>query len=172
MMPLLHLLRHAKSSRKKGIEDFARPLTRRGCEAARRIGKELPALLGRLDLVLVSPARRARETMELATAGFVPRPRFLVENELYLADRERLLFRLSCLGEDDANVLVVAHNPGLHDLALALAETSSPAFGALLSGKFPTAARASFEVVGPWCEVGKRRHPLLAYSTPKPSARA
>lgn len=168
-MPFLHLLRHAKSSRKADVEDFARPLTRRGCDAARRIGKNLPAHIGPLDLVLCSPARRARETMELALAGFDPKPRLVIENELYLADEERLLNRLSRLGEEDANVLLVAHNPGLHDLALALAQSSSPDFTALFSSKFPTAARASFEVRGPWREIGERRHPLLAYRTPKSS---
>lgn len=166
-MALLHLLRHAKSSRKKGVEDFARPLTRRGIEAARRIGEGLPALIGELDLVLCSPARRARETMELVLAGCRERPRLLVENELYLADCDTLLRRLSRLGEGDENVLIVAHNPGMRDLALLLAETSSPSAAALHSGKFPTAARATFEVGVPWRELGSRRHPLLAYLTPK-----
>jgi phosphohistidine phosphatase len=166
-MPFLHLLRHAKSSRKKGVEDFARPLTRRGIDAARHIGEGLPSLIGTLDLVLCSPARRARETMELVVAGFAAPPRLLVENDIYLADQEKLLRRLCRLGEEEANVLLVAHNPGLRDLALALAQTCSPPFAALLSGKFPTAARASFEVRVPWPALGERRHPLLAYVTPR-----
>ncbi len=166
-MPVLHLLRHAKSSRKKGVGDFERPLTRRGVEAARRTGKGLPPQIGALDLVLCSPARRALETMELAVAQFGDMPRLLVEDELYLADWQKLLRRLSRLGKEDENVLLVAHNPGLRDLALALALETSPGFGALQSGQFPTAARASFLVGVPWRDLGERRHPLLAYVTPK-----
>ncbi len=166
-MPILHLLRHAKSSARKGIEDFERPLTRRGLEAARRIGSSLAARERRLDLVLCSPARRTRQTMEGVLAAFGGKPRFLCESELYLADCERLLDRLCRLGEGEESVLLIAHNPGLRDLALLLAEASSPSFAALLSGKFPTAASASFRVETAWPDLGSRRHPLLVYETPK-----
>ena len=48
-MHMLHLLRHAKSSWKKEVEDHERPLNRRGREAARRVGQALPAAVGDLD---------------------------------------------------------------------------------------------------------------------------
>jgi phosphohistidine phosphatase len=162
----LHLLRHAKSSWKEAGEDHERPLSRRGREAARRIGRTLPAATGALDLVLCSSARRTRETLELVLAGFTPRPHILIEGGLYLASRERLLERLQQLAEEDGNVLLIGHNPALFELALALAEPDAPAFAALAGGRFPTAARASFRVATQWDRLGRPRPALVAYVTP------
>jgi phosphohistidine phosphatase len=165
-MHMLHLLRHAKSSWKEDVEDRERPLSRRGREAARRVGKHLPAMVGALDLVLCSSALRTRETLDLVLAEFSPRPRSVIDDELYAASQERLIERLRRLAEEDVNVLLIGHNPGLHELAISLAETSSPNFRSLASGKFPTAARASFQVSASWSALGSSRHTLVDYVTP------
>jgi phosphohistidine phosphatase len=166
-MKTLHLLRHAKSSTKDKVEDHERPLSRRGREAARRIAKHLPARVGTLDLVLCSSALRTRETLELALADFVPQPRCLIEGELYLASQQRLTGRLRRLDARDANVLLIGHNPGLHELAIALAESGSGDFRALASGKFPTGACASFHIPADWSALGDSRQELIAYFTPE-----
>jgi phosphohistidine phosphatase len=165
-MKMLHLLRHAKSSRKEDIGDYERPLSRRGQDAARRVGAHLPAMAGELDLVLCSSALRTRETLDLVVAEFSPRPRSMIEDELYLASRERLMDRLRRIDEADVNVLLIGHNPGLHELAVGLAEKSSPNFDALASGKFPTAAYASFQVPARWSELGYSRCELIDYAIP------
>ena len=64
-------------------------------------------------------------------------------------------------------VLVIGHNPGLHELALALAAAELPRGQVLASGKFPTAARASFVIEGPWASLGRSPHALIDYATPK-----
>ena len=166
-MHRLHLLRHAKSSYPEAAEDHERPLSRRGREAARRVGESLPAALGALDLVLCSPALRTRETAELALAGFAAPARILYEDALYLAGRAALLRRLRRLDESAGAVLVIGHNPGLHELAIALAAPQSPQYKALAAGKFPTTARASFAIDGPWASLGHAPRPLTAYVTPK-----
>ena len=164
-MHLLHLLRHAKSSWKEDVEDHERPLNRRGREAARLVGQHLPASAGAIDLVLCSSALRTRETLDLAVAEFTPRPRCVIEDALYLADRGKLIERLQSLAESDVNVLVIGHNPGLHELALALAEPDSPGARALISGKFPTAARVSLCVANPWAALGRARYRVVDYVT-------
>jgi phosphohistidine phosphatase len=166
-MHRLHLLRHAKSSRDDGVEDHERPLSKRGRDEARRIGEGLPAALGLVDLVLCSPARRTRQTAELVLTGFAPAPRILYEAALYLAGRAALLRRLRALGEDSGAVLVIGHNPGLHELALALAAPQSSAYEALAGSKFPTTARASFAIDGAWASLGAAPHWLIDYVTPK-----
>jgi phosphohistidine phosphatase len=166
-MSMLHLLRHAKSSAGEGIEDHERPLSRRGREAARRIGKHLSVTIGAFDLVLCSSARRTRETLDLVLTEFAPRPRSMIEDGLYLAPRERLIERLRRLDPQDANVLVIGHNPGIHELAIGLADKSSAGFAELVSGKFPTAAYASFDIPAGWSAFGASRHQLLVYVTPK-----
>lgn len=166
-MHRLHLLRHAKASREAGVEDRERPLDGRGRDEARRVGASLPAALGALDLVLCSTALRTRETAALALAGFAPAPRILYDDALYLAGCAVLLRRLARLDESERAVMVIGHNPGLHELAVALASPDSAAGPALAAGKFPTAARASFAIAGPWAQIGRGRHALTDYVTAK-----
>jgi phosphohistidine phosphatase len=166
-MHRLHLLRHAKSGPDDSIDDHDRPLSRRGHEAARRVGQGLPAALGGLDLVLCSTSLRTRETAELVLAGFAAPPRILFEDALYLAGPAALIRRLRRLEEDSGAVLVIGHNPGLHDLAVSLAATDSPRYRALAEGKFPTTARASFAVACAWTDLNQSHHQLLDYVTPK-----
>ncbi len=164
-MHMLHLLRHAKSSWREDVGDRERRLSRRGRETARRVARHLPAAVGALDLVLCSSARRTRETLDLVLAEFPVRPRNFLEDELYAASQEKLMKRLRRLAEEEVNVLLIGHNPGLHQLAVALAETKSPGFCALASGKFPTAARATLQIPERWSTLGRSRYPLVDYVT-------
>ena len=166
-MNMLHLLRHAKSSTKENLEDYERPLSGRGRKTARRIGRNLSAKLGAIDLVLCSSARRTRETLDLVLDELSPAPRTSIEDGLYLASPKKLMARLGRLDADNANVLLIGHNPGLHELAVALADQNSPAFPALASGKFPTAACVSFRVPADWSVLGSSRHEVIGYVTPE-----
>jgi phosphohistidine phosphatase len=165
-MHMLHLLRHAKSSWKADVEDRHRRLNKRGRATARLVARHLAEAVGALDLVLCSSAVRTRETLDLTLAGFAARPPCLIEDELYLADCDRLIERLRRLDENCASVLLIGHNPGLHELALRLAEPDAAHMPALASGKFPTAARASFQVDIAWAALGAARHRLVDYATP------
>ena len=164
-MHMLHLLRHAKSSWKEEVEDHERLLNRRGREAARRVGRMLPTAVGTLDLILCSSARRTRETLDLVVAELPVRPPSLIEDGLYEAVKDQLMARLRRLDEEIGNVLLIGHNPGLRDLAIAVADTNSAGFRMLASGKFPTAARASFRVPEPWLGFGRLRCELVDYAT-------
>lgn len=166
-MHRLHLLRHAKSGADDSIDDRDRKLSRRGREAARRVGESLPAALGAVDLVLCSTALRTRETAALVLGGFAAPPPILFEDGLYLAGPAALLRRLHRVEESRGAVLLIGHNPGLHELAVSLAATASPQFRALAAGKFPTTARASFIVASSWAELDRSQHPLVDYVTPK-----
>jgi phosphohistidine phosphatase len=103
--------------------------------------------------------------MDLFLAEFMIRPRSKIEDELYAASQEKLMGRLRRLPEDEVNVLLVGHNPGLLELAITLADTSSARFQALASGKFPTAARASFRISDCWSALGRSRYELVDYVT-------
>ncbi len=166
-MHQLHLLRHAKSSWDDDADDHTRPLNKRGRESARLIGETLPRAAGALDLVLCSSAQRTRDTAELALAGLAPAPRILYEDELYLATDETLMHRLRQLDERFEAVMVIGHNPGLHELAVALAAPGSAGFSTLANGKFPTGVRARFVIGTNWAEIGSTRHRLVDYVTVK-----
>lgn len=166
-MHQLHLLRHAKSSWDEDADDHARPLNRRGREAARLIGDSLPKVVTSLDLVLCSSSLRTRETAELALARFGKAPSIRFEDELYLATSETLMQRLRQIDERFEAVMVIGHNPGLHELAVALASPSSPGFSTLANGKFPTGVRCRFVVGTDWAEIDGTRHRLVDYVTVK-----
>jgi phosphohistidine phosphatase len=106
--------------------------------------------------------------MDLVLADYRVRPRSIIEEELYAASPQKLTERLRRLDEEDFNVLLIGHNPGIHELAVTLADANSPDVRALVSGKFPTAARASFEIPGPWSALGGSHYELLAYVTVEP----
>jgi len=162
-MHQLHLLRHAKSSWDDDGDDHARPLNRRGREAARLIGENLPKVIGGFGLVLCSSAVRTRETAELALAGFKPAPKILFEDGLYLASEAALMQRLQQLDERYETVMVISHNPGLHELALALAAPDSVGFSTLANGKFPTGVRCRFVIGTDWADIDSTRHRLVDY---------
>ncbi len=167
-MHLLHLLRHAKSARDdSGTDDRLRPLSRKGREDASFLAASLPAALGTVDLVLCSTALRTRETASLVLAGFPEPHPVAFEDELYLAALPDLIRRLRRLDEATRAVLLIGHNPGLHELALALAAQESQGYPALASGKFPTTARASFIIETEWASLDRARHALRDYVTPK-----
>ena len=118
-MPAQHMLvvvRHAKSDWSHGLPDHRRPLADRGRRDAPAIGTWLAGRAGRLDLVLCSPATRARQTWELASAGLSEPPPVRYDERLYGASPTEILTVLAELPEETAGVVVVGHNPGLADL--------------------------------------------------------
>ena len=121
----LHLLRHGKSSWKDGaLDDHDRPLSKRGRRAAAVLADHLARSGLAPDLVLCSSALRARQTFDLIARALKP-PRVIVERALYEAGPRRLLRYLRELPESAQCVLLVGHNPALHELALTLADTPS-----------------------------------------------
>ena len=167
-MHFLHLLRHAKSAPEDdSTDDRLRQLSRRGRDDARLVATCLPGALGAIDLVLCSTALRTRETASLVLTGFAAPPPVVFEDGLYLAALPELIGRLRRLEEDIRAVLLIGHNPGLHELALALAAADSPGYPALAEGRFPTTARASFVIETGWAGLGRSRHALRDYVTPK-----
>ncbi len=141
-MKTLYFLRHFKSSWKdRSLEDFDRPLAKRGCRAAELMAGYVARDGIAPAQILCSSSRRTRETLERmleAFGGAVP-SRF--EKGIYLADTSALLLRLRRLG-DSASVMIIGHNPGLEDLALTLIGSGEQSARARLASKFPTGALA------------------------------
>lgn len=102
------------------------------------------------SLILVSTARRCQETLALMLPILGARTRVLSEGGLYLASADDLLARLRRLEAEHREVLVIGHNPGLHDLALLLAGLGAAEDLARLSAKFSTAALASLSMEEGW----------------------
>lgn len=120
-MRRLLLLRHAKTERAEpGGRDRDREITKRGRTDASRIAAYM-AVHGFIpDLVLVSTAKRSQQTWALVEPALADRkPRVVVEERIYQAEAEQLMEVIRETRNARA-VLVVGHNPGLHDLAMLL----------------------------------------------------
>jgi phosphohistidine phosphatase len=111
----LILMRHMKSGWDGMTSDHARPLSERGAEDAPRIGAWLQKQ-GTPDLALVSDSLRTRETF----AGLGVEPPAHHSRALYQATAGALLTFIQARRGDAQTLLVVAHNPGIAELAAML----------------------------------------------------
>lgn len=153
-MRQLLLLRHAKSSwDDPRISDHARPLNARGRAAAAAMARAMRDLGLAPDLVLVSSARRTLQTLE-ALEPWDDAPLIEPMDQLYLASPRTLLTVLRGTAETVRSVLLIGHNPGLHELAMLLAGARVMAQGTGLTQRladgYPTATLTEFSVPGPW----------------------
>jgi phosphohistidine phosphatase len=120
-------MRHADARwQDPALPDLQRPLSRRGSAAAEAMARRLLDLELVPDLLLVSPARRTRQTAEIVARELsVPERRVLRDESLYLASAADLLKVIERTGPRVAHVLVVGHNPGVSELVQRLAPRSA-----------------------------------------------
>lgn len=119
-MRRLMLLRHAKTERADpGERDRDRSLTKRGRTDAPAIGTYMARHGLAPELAFVSTAARAQETWALVAAAFAPAPRVVNDERIYSASTEKL-FGVIAETHGARSLLVIGHNPSLHDLAVQL----------------------------------------------------
>ena len=166
-MRRLMLLRHAKSAHPAGGSDIDRPLAPRGREAAPRIGAYLRDEGLFPDLVLVSSARRTRETWDLVRPALGDVAARL-EPRIYEAPADRLLAVVREVEPDVRALLMIGHNPGFADLARWLVGDGDRHASTRLSRKYPTAGLAVIDFpVDSWARVDGRAGRLDRFVTPK-----
>ena len=147
-MDRLILMRHGKAEQHAASGgDFERALAPRGQNDAALMGKVLAKAGLSPDLALVSSARRTRETWDAVAPAFA-KARAETLRDLYHAEAQDVLAAIRDEAPDRGTVMVVGHNPGLHELALrmALGGPLDPAKLAQLRGKFPTSTAAVFSI--------------------------
>jgi phosphohistidine phosphatase len=122
------------------------------------------------DVVLVSSARRTLQTLE-AISPFPDNPLIEPMDDLYLAPWPRLRDLLRRAPETARSVMLIGHNPGLQDLALALVGAGGMAGGAAAAARriaegFPTCALAEFGIATPWHELDDGGGRLVRFLAP------
>ena len=143
MTKQLLLLRHAKSSwDDASLADIDRPLSARGEKSARRIGRHMADAGLAPDLVLCSPSRRTRDTLELVQRSSGLTLSIVVEPRIYLAEFRALLALVRAAPDEVERLMLVGHDPGLPRLAIALTRGQHDALSERLKAKFPTGALA------------------------------
>ena len=150
----LILLRHAKSDW-PDVPDRERPLAKRGRRDAPRIGRWLHEHGYQPDVVVVSAARRTRQTWDLVAPELGGTPAVRFEPRAYAASALTLLYLAQELPSRYRTALFIGHNPGLADLASNLA--APPGIGRATTDNgprpqisLPTAAVAVLEFSGDW----------------------
>jgi phosphohistidine phosphatase len=166
LMKRMYLLRHAKSSWKDAsLPDRERPLSGRGRRAAKAMSRHLDEASVQVQLVLCSPATRTRETLELIRPCLTG-SRVQIEAELYRATAAELLERVRHLPDAVDSVLIIGHNPALHQLTLDLARPGS--LTSRLAEKYPTGALVELELgVDSWTLVGEGAGEVVSFVRPR-----
>ena len=145
----LWLLRHGKSDRDNhALDDFDRPLKKRGKLAAQRIGLWLKQENLIPDYLISSPAKRAISTAKIVHKAIAVEALVVKQDKrLYQEGFERLKTVLSECPAEAGPVLLVGHNPELEDLLINLVGVLNlPDTDKLL----PTAALARLVMPDDW----------------------
>lgn len=126
-MKTLLLLRHAKAENAApGSSDKDRVLNERGEKEAQAIGTFIRKQNLTMELLLCSPAVRARETAELVLAAAEVTANVRYDQRIYEASPPQLLEVISEVEEDKSAVLLVGHNPGMEELLTTLTGKGEP----------------------------------------------
>ena len=165
-MKVLGLLRHAKSDwDDTTLRDFDRGLNDRGRRGAALIGRHIAGQGIAWDSVIASPAARVKRTLE--ASGLELEPHF--DQRAYLADAATLIDLLRNVDGDAASVLLVGHNPGLHELLFRLVDPDEQAdLFARAAEKFPTASFAVIELaIDCWADITPGCGKLVHFARPR-----
>ena len=156
----LLLVRHAKSSwSNTSLTDFDRPLNKRGVSNAPLMGQRIREYGLHLDAIITSTAERAQETSKLIAKEMAYEIEDIdLESDLYHASREVFINILS--KQQNRNIAMVGHNPGIQDFSYWL--SSEPTVN------FPTCGviHISFSLDN-WTEVSKNSGKAMRFEYPK-----
>ena len=162
-MKTLFLVRHAKSSRDDPtLADKERPLNDRGLRDAPKMGEQLAKQGVKPDLIVSSPALRARATAEIIAKKLdYNRKDIVVDERLYAAAPDELLKVIQELGDKPKRVMLFGHNPELTELAHRLSSKIVD---------MPTCAVAEFSFdTKSWTNIGKQAPTTVTLHCPRQS---
>ena len=166
----LMLFRHAKSSwGDPGLDDRERPLSSRGKSAAQAMGR-LMRHRGLLpDLVLCSPARRAKDTWAIAAGELKTAPKLVLEEDVYdFGNGGKLAELIRAKGGKARSLLLVGHNPSMERLAERLTGKGEKKLRERLEKKYPTGALAVFEAeLDSWADFAEAAFTIAHFIRPK-----
>jgi len=165
----LMLLRHAKTEKAEpGMADRDRALNARGQSDAPAIGAYMARHKLVPDLTVVSTARRTRETWDRIAAALAKKPAVAFEDRLYSAGTRAILAVLKETSPAVHTLLVIGHNPGLHDLARHLIASGDVEARERLNEGLPTSGLAIIDFAAEnWRKLHPRGGRLERFVTPR-----
>ena len=167
-MKQLLLLRHAKAVPSSPSGDFERELAPRGRKDAARIGAYLQAEGLVPEHILISPARRTTETADLVREAFSRQPPLEGDRTLYLAEPHAIIEAIRATEPEIDRLLVVGHNPGLHDLAVRLIASGDVETRERVNEKLPTSGLVVIDLpFDDWSRLHANAGRLERFVTPR-----
>ena len=165
---ILYILRHAKAEVGSAHqEDHDRHITPVGIDAAVAMGHHFVREGLRLDLAICSTAVRARETWDEVQKIYERDVQTDFNDRLYLASANETIRLVAGVNETVQRLLIVGHNPGLHQFSLKLAKSGSASLMDTIGIKFPTCAFATVALGDtPWKDVAFAHGELKGFVTP------
>jgi phosphohistidine phosphatase len=161
-MKTLYLVRHAKSSwQYPDLDDFERPLNKRGRQNAALIGDRLKKSKVTADLIMSSPATRAAMTARIIAAKIVyPLARIRYSEAIYEASDHALLHIIKRLDKSLHRAMIVGHNPALNELANYVGDQAI--------SNIPTCGICCLELdISSWASMGEHCGQLKFFEFPK-----
>jgi phosphohistidine phosphatase len=161
-MKNLFLIRHAKSDwSNSDLDDFDRPLNKRGLRDAPFMAKLLKSKIDKVDAIYSSPANRALSTANFFAESFgIDTENIIQDSNLYLSSYEILIKCIKDFEDSYQDVIMVTHNPGITDLSNYLSNVyidNIPTTG-IVALKFSEDS---------WKKIGKKKCKLVFFEYPK-----
>ena len=166
-MSRLCLFRHAKSDRFAGPSgDFDRPISARGKRDLPLISAHVVAEGWQPDRILCSPAKRARQTLEIVAGFFDGAPDILYPAGLYDASSMDYASLIRAHGGKAETLMIIGHNPMTHETAVRLAAPGHAPAATGLARKFPTSALAVLDFDTAWEDLMDHSGNVIAFIKP------
>jgi len=161
-MKSLYLVRHAKSSWKNpNLDDFERPLNKRGRKNAPFMGNVLKKLKVAPDLVISSPANRAATTARIIAAAInYPLEHIRYSEAIYEFSENALIHVVKQIDDSVNKAMVVGHNPAINGLANYIGDQPI--------GNIPTCGVCCVELdISSWTKISEHCGKLKFFEFPK-----
>ena len=160
-MKELILIRHAKSSWSNPLlEDFERPLNKRGAKNAPFMAKILKQKELNPDLIISSPSKRTKDTLDFFIKEFDYKREIIFEESIYEAPYINILKVIKNIDDKHKTIFLFGHNPGFNDLTdflLGRFEDNIPTCGVL---------KINFDT-NYWKNISKDNSKLIFFNFPK-----
>lgn len=169
MQKTLYILRHAKAETgHPNQDDHSRKLVERGIEAAQITGAFLFRKNIRPAKVLCSDAVRTRETWAQIETIYPTPLNVEFSRKIYMASANEMIQQLVRLPNQLSSVMLIGHNPGVHQICLKLAKEGDEDLLDMLYLKFPTCSFAAIDLGNiSWSDVADAHGTLVDFVTPK-----
>jgi phosphohistidine phosphatase len=160
-MKTIYLVRHAKSFwGDQSTPDFDRPLNKRGKKDAPFMGSILNEKIIKPDLIIASPAKRAKKTaIAIADTISYPEKKIIYSEELYEASINTILKILQKLDERHNTIMIFGHNPGFTLLNNHISNH--------YIDNIPTCGIVALRLNKNWSELNKNTCEFLFFECPK-----